>query len=86
MCNNPNGKNEFLPFDSNDSPADFDVKHFQLSIHLSGGIFQSKFIFNQFSASIRICVFLIQKLFQFFSFRYRLIAVVQVQAIAVCLG
>lgn len=40
------GKNEFMPFDDNDAATDFDEKHFQLSIHLSGGMFQSAFSFN----------------------------------------
>lgn len=36
------GKNEFMPFDDSDTASDFDEKHFQLSIHLSGGIFRSE--------------------------------------------
>lgn len=36
------GKNEFMPFDGCDTATDFDEKNFQLSIHLSGGIFQSE--------------------------------------------
>ncbi|XP_055312779.1 polyamine-transporting ATPase 13A3 isoform X2 [Sitodiplosis mosellana] len=35
------GKNEFMPFDEDDTDTDFDEKHFQLSIHLSGGIFRN---------------------------------------------
>lgn len=37
-----NGKNDFMPYDDPNTPNDFDEKQFQLSIHLSGGIFRSK--------------------------------------------
>lgn len=43
-----NGKNEFL-FDENDGATDFDEKHFQLSIHLSGGIFRSELLNDIFA-------------------------------------
>lgn len=36
------GKTDFMPFDDSNAPIDFDEKQFQLSIHLSGGIFRSK--------------------------------------------
>lgn len=32
-----------MPFEEDDTATDFDEKHFQLSIHLSGGIFRSEY-------------------------------------------
>lgn len=42
MRKKQNGKNDFMPFDKSNTLTDFDEKQFQLSIHLSGGIFRSK--------------------------------------------
>lgn len=41
MREHRNGKNDLMPFDECDTQNDLDGKDFQLSIHLSGGIFQS---------------------------------------------
>lgn len=53
MRDKRSGKNEFMPFDESDTATDFDEKHFQLSIHLSGGIFRSEYL----SGSPSICPF-----------------------------
>lgn len=90
------GKNEFMPFDENDTATDFDEKNFQLSIHLSGGIFRSEFF--SFFLSLDVLVFNCFKIyngFVFFPFlfffivalyRYRYITVIQMQATSLYLG
>lgn len=46
---NQHGKSEFMISDETNMQYNFNEKKFQLSIHLSGGIFQSKyFLFSMF--------------------------------------